>query len=232
MSPTSSRSSSATARRRRPGSCSTSTTRVGPWSPRDRVNAPSSTSTASTSTACGPRWNRPRRWTGRTEVARHRFNRDRQGRFRVGLEGPEQQLLAMLPRQVQELLEQDDPSTTRVFPVAYADDAKAEADYREMMGAQLLQQHQRCLDTLAATAAATTIDESEIHEWLDALEVLRLVLGTQLDVSEDGIVIEDADPGAAQFTVYHYLSMLQGEIVDALAAALPDGGTAPTGGGR
>jgi hypothetical protein len=165
-------------------------------------------------------------------VARHRFRRDRQGRFRVGLEGPEQQLLAMLPRQVQELLEQDDPSTARVFPVAYTDDAKAEADYREMMGTQLLHQHQRSLDTLAATAAAATIDESEIHEWLDALEVLRLVLGTQLDVSEDGAVIEDSDPRAAQFTVYHYLSMLQGEIVDALAAALPDGGTAPTGGGR
>jgi hypothetical protein len=165
-------------------------------------------------------------------VARHRFRRDRQGRFRVGLEGPEQQLLAMLPRQVQELLEQDDPSTARVFPVAYTDDAKAEADYREMMGTQLLHQHQRSLDTLAATAAAATIDEGEIHEWLDALEVLRLVLGTQLDVSEDGAGVEDSDPRAAQFTVYHYLSMLQGEIVDALAAALPDGGTAPTGGGR
>lgn len=144
----------------------------------------------------------------------------------MGLEGPEQQLLSMLPRQVQELLEQDDPSTARVFPVAYTDDARAEADYREMMGSQLLQQHQRSLDTLAATAGAPSIDESEIHEWLDALEVLRLVLGTQLDVSEDGNLLDSADPRSAQFTVYHYLSMLQGEIVDALAAALPDEGTA------
>ena len=125
-----------------------------------------------------------------------RFRRDRQGRFRVGLEGPEQQLLSMLPRQVQELLEQDDPSTARVFPVAYTDDARAEADYREMMGAQLLQQHQRSLDTLAATAGAASIDEAEIHEWLDALEVLRLVLGTQLDVSEDGTMVDDTDPRA------------------------------------
>jgi hypothetical protein len=162
-------------------------------------------------------------------MARSRFKRDRQGRYRVGLEGPEQQLLAMLPRQVQELLEQNDPSTARVFPVAYTDDAEAEADYREMMGAQLLQQHQRALDTLAATAAATTIDETEVHEWLDALEVLRLVLGTQLDVSEDGAVIEETDPRAAQFAVYHYLSMVQEEIIDALAAALPDQGTPPLG---
>jgi hypothetical protein len=159
-------------------------------------------------------------------VARNRFRRDRQGRYRVGLEGPEQQLLAMLPRQVQDLLEHDDPSTARVFPVAYTDDAKAEADYREMMGSQILRQHQRSLDTLAATAGSPSIDEAEIHEWLDALEVLRLVLGTQLDVSEDGIDIEEDDPRSMEFTVYHYLSMLQGEIVDALAAALPDAGTA------
>jgi hypothetical protein len=159
-------------------------------------------------------------------VARNRFRRDRQGRYRIGLEGPEQQLLSVLPRQVQELLEQDDPSTKRVFPVAYTDDAKAEADYKEMMGAQILQQHQRSLDTLSATAGAASIDESEVHEWLDALEVLRLVLGTQLDVSEDPIEINEDDPRMMEFTVYHYLSMLQGEIVDALAAALPDAGTA------
>jgi hypothetical protein len=160
-------------------------------------------------------------------VARSRFRRDRQGRIRVGLEEPERQLLAMLPRQVQELLEHDDPSTVRVFPVAYADDPKAEADYKQMMGDQLLQQHQRCLDTLAETANAATIDESDIHEWLDALEVLRLILGTQLDVSEDGTIVAESetDPRATQFTVYHYLSMLQGEIVDVLAAALPDKGS-------
>ena len=109
--------------------------------------------------------------------------------------------------------------------MAYTDDARAEADYREMMGAQLLDQHQRALDTLASTAGASSIDESEIHEWLDALEVLRLVLGTQLDVSEDGAMVERTDPRATQFTVYHYLSMLQEEIVEALAAALPEAGT-------
>jgi len=133
----------------------------------------------------------------------------------------------MLPRQVQELLEQADPSTTRVFPVAYTDDVRAEADYREMMGGQLLEHHQRSLDTLAATAAAATIDESEIHEWLDALEVLRLILGTQLDVSEGGTMVDESDPRSAQFSVYHYLSMLQEEIVDSLASALPDAGTVP-----
>ena len=144
----------------------------------------------------------------------------------MGLEDPERQLLSMLPRQVQELLEHRDPAAARVFPVAYPDDAKAESDYREMMGEQLLQEHQRSLDTLAETATSASIDEGEIHEWLDAIEVLRLVLGTQLDVSEDAAVAvaSESDPRSTQFTVYHYLSMLQGEIVDVLAAALPEAG--------
>jgi len=158
-------------------------------------------------------------------MGRRRFSRDRQGRFRVGLEGHEQELLKALPRQAQELLERDDPSTARVFPVAYAHDARAEADYRDLMGGQLLLQHQHSLDTLAATAGANTIDEGEIHEWLDAIEVLRLVLGTQLDVTEDLVHVDERDPRSPQFTVYRYLSMLQEQIVDALASALPLDGT-------
>ena len=55
--------------------------------------------------------------------------------------------------------------------------------------------------------------------------MLRLLLGTQLDVSEDFTEVDPADPRADQFTVYQYLSMLQNEIVDTLAAALPRDGT-------
>ena len=47
--------------------------------------------------------------------------------------------------------------------------------------------------------------------------MLRLLLGTQLDVSEDITEVDADDPRADQFTVYQYLSMLQNEIVDALA---------------
>jgi len=94
-----------------------------------------------------------------------------------------------------------------------------------MMGEHLLKKHQRSLDTLASTIDRSTVDEDDILQWLDALEVLRLVLGTQLDVSEDTIVVEDSDPRAPQVAVYRYLSMLQEEIVETLAAALPSEGT-------
>lgn len=151
--------------------------------------------------------------------------RDRHGKYHTGLVAGERELLKALPGEVQSLLDEQHPSTRRVFPVAYPDDQRAEAEYREMMGAHLLNRHRDSLDTLVATADETVIGETEIHQWLDALEVLRLVVGTELDVSEDQTVFDETDPSAPQLAIYHYLSMLQGEIVDALSQSLPRGGT-------
>jgi hypothetical protein len=154
-------------------------------------------------------------------IGDRRFVRDHEGRVRPGLDSAGRELLRSLPRQAQTLLEHDDPSAARLFPVAYPGDEAAEAEYREMMGSQLLQRHQHALDTLASTVDAPTIDDDELQQWLSALEVLRLVLGTQLDVIEDMTDIDPHDPQAQQLAVYQYLSILQSEIVDALAEALP-----------
>jgi Domain of unknown function (DUF2017) len=158
-------------------------------------------------------------------IGRGRFSRDRHGRIRPGLEEPERALLRMLPEQARELVDHDDPSAQRLFPVAYTDDEAAQADYRQMMEGSLLEHHQHALDTLVATIDATTIDADELNAWLGAVEVLRLLLGTQLDVGEDFVEVEPDHPQVDQFTVYQYLSMLQNEIVESLTAALPRDGT-------
>jgi hypothetical protein len=160
-------------------------------------------------------------------VSRRRFTRDRHGRIRPGLEDPERDLLRMLPLQARELVDHDDPTSQRLFPVAYPDDAAAQSDYSQMMGGSLLEHHQHALETLVATVDEPTIDADELNAWLGAVEVLRLLLGTQLDVSEDFTEIDPGDPRADQLTVYQYLSMLQNEIVDSLAAALPRDGASP-----
>ena len=62
------------------------------------------------------------------------------------------------------------------------------------------------------------------HTWLGALESLRLVLGTQLDVTEESYGPLDLDdPEAARLALYHWLSWLQEEVVQALSASLPEG---------
>lgn len=158
-------------------------------------------------------------------IGRKRFTRDRQGKYRTGLVAGERELLKALPGEVQSLLDERHPSTKRVFPVAYPDDESAESEYREMMGAHLLNRHRDSLDTLVATADDVVVGETEIHQWLDALEVMRLVVGTQLDVSEEQAAFDESDPFAPQLAIYHYLSMLQGEIIDALSQSLPVEGT-------
>lgn len=154
-------------------------------------------------------------------TSRRRFSRDRQGRFHPRLDRSEQELLESVARQAQEVLVADDADTTRLYPLAYPDDAQAQSEYREMMGQGLRDRHQHSLDTLAVTASAETIDESELQQWMGALEVVRLVLGTRLDVQEDVEEIDALDPRAGQYALYAYLSVLQGEIVEALAALLP-----------
>jgi len=160
-------------------------------------------------------------------IGRRRFTRDRHGLYRTGLTEAERQLLKVVPEQIKGLLDSRDPSTKRVFPVAYPGDGEAEKEYREMMGEHLLARHQHAFDVLVATVDSPSVDDDEIHQWLDALEVLRLILGTQLDVSEDPLVFDEGDDRAPQFALYSYLSMLQGEIIDSLASALPARGSAP-----
>lgn len=153
--------------------------------------------------------------------AKGRFTRDRQGRFHPRLSAEERHLLASLPGQVLELLARADPATRRLFPPAYPDDAAAEKEYQALVGESLLSHHRQALDALAEGATADTLDEGDLEQWMAALEVLRLVLGTQLEVTEDMTDLERDDPRAPGFALYAYLSMMQGEVVDALADTLP-----------
>jgi hypothetical protein len=156
---------------------------------------------------------------------RRRFTTDRQGRIHPHLTPQERELLASLPEQVLELIAEADPSTRRLFPPAYPDDDVAEREYQALTGESLLDHHRHALDALSEGVAAETVDEGDLQQWMGALEVLRLVLGTKLDVTEDMGEVQPDDPRAAGLALYGYLSMLQEEVVDALSRSLPAGGS-------
>jgi len=111
------------------------------------------------------------------------------------------------------------PAMRRLFPPAYTRDDEAERNYVEIARPGLLEHHRRALRTLVRTAKAKTLDAEELDEWMTALNDVRLVLGTVLDVRED------AEPPAGrlsqQLLYYYYLSGLQTELVDYLARDLP-----------
>jgi len=155
--------------------------------------------------------------------ARRGIDPARDGTFRVRLPLEERDVLRSLPTQLHGLIEDDDDSARRLFPPAY-DDERSEDEYRRLVGASLVDGKLAALAELERTAEAERLTKPELESWLGALESLRLVLGTQLDVTEDSYgAFDPTHPEAQRLALYHWLSWLQEEVVQALAAGLPTG---------
>ena len=143
-------------------------------------------------------------------------------RYRIALPEAEQELLRTLVPQLRDLLTTDDPSITRLFPTAYANDPERDAGYQALVRDELLEKRFASLDVLEQTVDGGELSGDELSAWMRALNDLRLVLGTRLDVTEDDdpADIDPEDPDAPAWAVYHYLAMLLTFIVDALAEDL------------
>lgn len=152
----------------------------------------------------------------------YRISRQRDGSYRLSLPDEEREILRDLPRQLRALLDTDDPSLERLFPPAYEDE-EDDDEYGELVRGSLLDEKLAALKVVEDTVDATRLDDSQLNAWLGALESLRLVLGTQLDVNEEmaGDAIDPRDPRAPMLALYGYLSWLQEEAVAALSAGLP-----------
>jgi uncharacterized protein DUF2017 len=157
-------------------------------------------------------------WSGR------RIERTGDGEYVLRLAEGERALLRRLPADLRSLLEAapGDPALRRLFPPAYEDE-QDEAAYRELMGDELLEERRRSLQVLAETAEAERLSGEQAQAWLTALNDLRLVLGTRLEVNDESLLEElaDDDPRAPELALYAYLSWLQEQLVEALAADLP-----------
>jgi hypothetical protein len=137
------------------------------------------------------------------------------GAILVRLSAEERSLLVELARELRLQLggEAGDPSLRRLFPPAYEDE-EDERVYRELAGGELLEGRREALDLLAATAERDRLSAQEADAWLRALNDLRLVLGTRLDVQEGTLLDEPRTP---ELAVYGYLSWLQELLVAALS---------------
>lgn len=149
------------------------------------------------------------------------------GGFDVQLSDQERDLLTILPeRMLASLEELAHPQSVvpealrRLFPPAYPTDASAENAYVRLVREDLLDHHRDALTMLRDSAHVTHLDEHGAESWLTSLTDLRLMLGTQLGISEDDLIIDASDPDYYDWVCYHYLSQLQHEIVVALGTRL------------
>lgn len=162
----------------------------------------------------------PRRWFNRPVV-----ERTAQG-YVVRLGEQDVALLVRLLDEVRGLLQSDDPQVApllrRLFPPAYHldDDAEADAEYQRYMREELVASRLSGMDAVTdALSAGRPLSEGEITGFMQALNNVRLVLGTLLDVGEDHdpTEIEDDHPMVAEHQLYTYTSWLLEMTVQAIS---------------
>jgi uncharacterized protein DUF2017 len=152
-----------------------------------------------------------------------RVKRVRGGRFALRITAAERDVLRSLPAQLRELLTERDvaasPDLRRLFPTAYPDDPEKAAEYDGMVRDDLMAERLAAIEVMERTIDSDRLSEVELLAWLSAINDLRLVLGTRLDVPEDlsELDVHPGDPRAESLALYAYLSILEEDAVAALS---------------
>jgi hypothetical protein len=142
------------------------------------------------------------------------------GRFGLMLPRAERLLLRNLLPDLAELVETRDPDTKRLFPTAYVDDQEKEAEYQGLMADDLAAGRLVAIETVEETIDEPEIDLPALERWMEAINSLRLVLGTRLEVGEDLPMLDVDDPDAPAYAVYEYLGWLMEQAVRAMSEDL------------
>ena len=151
------------------------------------------------------------------------------------------QLFLSFPDRLEELLldpEQNHDVIRRLFPAAYKN-AEHEAEYRRLLGKDLLERKTEGLQTFRATVSGARkrriavarpggkprreiwreilVPEEKFDSWLAFINDFRLMLGVQLDIQEDGWSdeLELSHPQAEEFALLHLLSWLEEKLISA-----------------
>ncbi len=142
----------------------------------------------------------------------------REGEFLLLLPEGERELMLQLLGELRTLLKlgPEDPRLRRLYPAAYSDDEEKEAEFRRLTHEELSSGRLAAIDTVERTIAADELTPDQLTAWMHAVNALRLVLGTMLDVNEDDpFAIDPEDPNAREYMLYGYLGLLLEEIVQA-----------------
>lgn len=122
--------------------------------------------------------------------------------------------MSRLLGELRSLLVEPDPLTepqvtARLFPVVHREDPEQEAEYQRLTREELVASRVAGIDAVRAvldrTGRKVTMNEAELTSFMQAVNGVRLVLGTMLDVGEDD---EGADETEPEYHLYAFLSWL------------------------
>lgn len=151
-----------------------------------------------------------------------RVKRTQKGTFQLRLTGPEREAMRVIPERLRAMLtaegERLDPAMQRLFPPAFLDDPDEAQVFDDLTRNDLVAQRLATVDEMERSLWSKTLTEDELLAWMGAINDYRLVLGVQLDITED--LSDEQLTGHAhrdEFTLYRFLSMLQEHMIRALA---------------
>ena len=160
------------------------------------------------------------------------------GNYKIDLATDHRKLLTQLVEQLRDSLATttDDANLRRLFPTAYNNDAKKDAEYQRLMRDELLESRLASIDvTIKVIAQDDEISAEEIDAFARSINSLRLVLGTTLDIAEsdygsqsdtqqsddpDSDEASEADELLIQKELYEYLGWLLEWTVGAQSSGL------------
>lgn len=161
-----------------------------------------------------------------------RIVRTADGRIVVRLVPRERKILAALVAELAEETRAEaedgaglgDEGLARLWPDAVEGDIVASAAFRSLTAADLTEVRAARFAILAETITSVALDEAQAAAWLGAVNDLRLVRGTRLGVTEETEArpVDEADPDAGQKILFLWLGWIEEQLVEALAAGLPD----------
>jgi hypothetical protein len=135
----------------------------------------------------------------------------------LALEPQERALIRQLLGELRQLLalQPDDPRVRRLYPAAYAEEPELEDEYRQLTREELRSGRLAGVDAVEASVDAKSLTADELAAWMQAINALRLVLGTMLDITDDDdeLSFSPSDPNARTMALYGYLGGLLDEIV-------------------
>ena len=153
------------------------------------------------------------------------------GSFRINIAPDVRELLIHLFGELRDVLTEgksDDPALRRLFPAAYHDNPEYDAEYQELMRSELVASRLTAMSRVTdVIGEGDRLESADMDLLLQSLNAVRLLLGTLLDVSEDGPdegPDDPDDPAAATHHLYSYLGWLLEAAVAAAMATTPNGG--------
>lgn len=142
------------------------------------------------------------------------------GGYRLHLDGEEVDLVRRLLVELRTLVTgpADHPLLTRLFPTAYSSDPERDAEYQRLMRDELVASKLAGIDAVeAALQRGDVMTEGELLAFAQAVNGVRLALGTMLDIGEDDDAIDETADDAPERFLYQWFSYLLDHAVRAMS---------------